>query len=162
MTEVHENAEAAAVGESKDRYGDGPGVFVETLRHRLAEHDATLADRYWSRHNVEDLIAERTAFIDGLLREVWAHAIPKKANREMALYAVGGYGRGEQFPHSDVDLLIIARRPTVWRNEVREFLHVLYDLNLDIGHSVRRLADCKAEANRDITIATAVYERIHS
>ncbi len=159
MTDVDENADSASASESKERYGSGPGAFVESLRSRLAEHDATLADRYWARHNVEDLIAERTAFIDELLREIWAHSIPEKANREMALYAVGGYGRGEQFPHSDVDLLIIARRPTVWRDEVRQFLHLLYDLNLDIGHSVRRLADCKAEANRDITIATAMYER---
>ena len=77
----------------------------------------------------------------------------------MALFAVGGYGRREQFPQSDVDLLIVARRPAAWRDEVRSFLHLLYDLNLDIGHSVRRLADCKTEANKDITVATAMYER---
>jgi [protein-PII] uridylyltransferase len=144
---------------SGSRFGSGPGARVTELRERLATSDSELADRYWSRHNVEDLIATRTAFFDDLLREIWADCVPEKARRDLALFAVGGYGRGELFPHSDVDLLIVARRPTAWREEVRSFLHLLYDLNLDVGHSVRRLADCKAEAARDITIATAMYER---
>jgi len=141
------------------RYGNGPGALAEDLRARLAEKDQALADRYWARHNIDDLITERTAFFDELMREAWNACIPEKAEKDLALFAVGGYGRGEQFPQSDVDLLIVARRPTAWREEVRAFLHLLYDLNLDIGHSVRRLADCKAEAHKDITVATAMYER---
>lgn len=143
----------------KHRFGDGPGAFVEDLRKRLADHDAVLADRYWARHNVDDLISERTRFFDDMLREIWLSCIPEKARKDLALLAVGGYGRGEQFPYSDVDLLILAKRPTAWREEVRSFLHLLYDLNLDVGHSVRRLADCKTEASKDITVATAMYER---
>ncbi len=141
------------------RYGDGPGALVTALRDRLARHDEALADRYWARHNVEDLLAARTAFFDDLLREVWAQCIPGTARNDLALFAVGGYGRGEQFPHSDVDLLIVTRKASAWRREIRGFLHLLYDLNLDVGHAVRRLADCKAEAARDITVATATYER---
>jgi [protein-PII] uridylyltransferase len=141
------------------RFGSGPGNFVESLKERLRDHDQDLADRYWSRHNVEDLIEARTDFFDAMLTEIWEHALPEKARKEMALFAVGGYGRREQFPHSDVDLLIVAKRPTAWQKEVRAFLHLLYDLNLDIGHSVRRLADCRAEAQRDLTVATAMYER---
>jgi [protein-PII] uridylyltransferase len=141
------------------RFGDGPGALVESLRERLATHDAGLADRYWARHNVDDLIEERTSFFDDLMREIWAACIPEKATGDLALFAVGGYGRGEQFPHSDVDLLIVAKKPTTWREEVRTFLHLLYDLNLEVGHSVRRLADCRTEANKDITVATAMYER---
>lgn len=164
MTEVAETdtgpaAAPDAPGETRKRYGDGPGALVESLRERLKRHDEMLADRYWSRHNVEDLIDSRTRFFDELMREAWQSCIPEKANRDLALFAVGGYGRGEQFPHSDVDLLILARKPTAWREEVRGFLHLLYDLNLDIGHSVRRLADCRTEAARDITVATAMYER---
>jgi [protein-PII] uridylyltransferase len=143
----------------RKRFGSGPGDFVESLRARLADHDREIADRYWSRHNVEDLIEARTDFFDAMLIEIWEHALPEKARKDMALFAVGGYGRREQFPHSDVDLLIVAKRPTAWREEVRTFLHLLYDLNLDIGHSVRRLADCRAEAQRDLTVATAMYER---
>lgn len=146
-------------GGAKRRFGPGPGAFVEGLRDKLAAHDAQLAERYWARHNVDNLVADRTRFVDDLMREVWHSCIPEKAQKDLALFAVGGYGRGEQFPHSDVDLLIVTRRPDAWRDEVRSFLHQLYDLNLDVGHSVRRLADCKAEAIKDLTVATATYER---
>jgi [protein-PII] uridylyltransferase len=141
------------------RYGNGPGAVAERLRAKLTEKDEALADRYWARHNIDDLIEERTAFFDDLIREAWNACIPEKASGDLTLFAVGGYGRGEQFPQSDVDLLIVAKRPTAWRDEVRAFLHLLYDLNLDVGHSVRRLADCKSEAHKDITVATAMYER---
>lgn len=159
MSDTADVKESGASQDAQRKSAGGVGPFVEGLRRRLSSHDADLADRYWARHNVEDLIAARTAFIDDLLLEIWAHCIPEKASKELALFAVGGYGRGEQFPHSDVDLLIVARRPTTWRDEVRRFLHLLYDLNLDVGHSVRRLTDCRSEAMRDITVATAMYER---
>jgi len=141
------------------RYGAGPGKYVEALSQRLREHDDNLADRYWSRHNVEDLLAERTRFFDDLLTEIWHKFIPQKAQRQLCLFAVGGYGRGEQFPHSDIDLLILAKKPSSWRAEIRAFLRCLYDLNLEIGHSVRRLGECKTEAHKDITVATSMYER---
>jgi [protein-PII] uridylyltransferase len=141
------------------RFGAGPGERIESLRARLNAHDQELADRYWARHNVEDLIEARTDFFDHLMVEIWESCIPEKARGDLCLFAVGGYGRREQFPHSDVDLLIVAKKPTAWREEVRSFLHTLYDLNLDVGHSVRSPADCKAEANKDITVATAMYER---
>ena len=141
------------------RFGPGLSAQVESLRARLKAHDAELADRYWSRHNVEDLLHSRTDFFDELLKEVWAHCFPPKANRDLTLFAVGGYGRQEQFPYSDLDLLIVTRRANTWREEIRSFLHLLYDLNLDVGHSVRRPVDCKSEAIKDITVATAMYER---
>ncbi len=156
MSDTVDTAEESA---GAYRFGNGPGELAERLRASLASKDEALADRYWSRHNIDELITERTAFFDDLIREAWDACIPEKAAGELALFAVGGYGRGEQFPHSDVDLLILARRPTAWREEVRAFLHLLYDLNLEIGHSVRRLADCKVEAHKDITVATAMYER---
>ncbi len=159
MAHIAETDPAGPTTTGNHRYGDGPGPLAEDLRARLTAKDEALADRYWSRHNIDDLITERTAFFDDIIREAWQACIPEKARKDLALFAVGGYGRGEQFPQSDVDLLIVARRPTAWREEVRAFLHLLYDLNLDVGHSVRRLADCKAEAHKDITVATAMYER---
>jgi [protein-PII] uridylyltransferase len=149
------------VSSTPRRFGSGPGKLVESLRQRLAAHDTDLADRYWSRHNVEDLIEDRTRYFDDLMREVWQAMIPEQANADLSLLAVGGYGRREQFPHSDVDLLILVRRAGIWSDEIRNFLHCLFDLNLDVGHSVRRLVDCKTEAQKDITVATAMYERRH-
>ena len=74
------------------RYGRGPGEDAERLRAKLAAKDQALADRYWSRHNIDDLIQERTAFFDDLIREAWAACIPEKAANDLALFAVGGYG----------------------------------------------------------------------
>ncbi|MEJ2089602.1 MAG: [protein-PII] uridylyltransferase [Gammaproteobacteria bacterium] len=137
--------EAAVDTTVKKRFGDGPGEFVESLRERLEAHDRDLADRYWSRHNVEDLIEDRTSFFDTLLIEIWERCIPEKTRQDMALLAVGGYGRREQFPHSDLDLLILVKRPAACREAIRTFLHLLYDLNVELGYSVRRPADCRTE-----------------
>ena len=140
-------------------YGDGISESTLVLRARLNEHNSQQADRYWSRHNVEDLLIDRCDFFDQLIAEIWHQHIPEKANAELGLLAVGGYGRGELFPQSDIDLLIIGRRPHRWAEPISNFLHVLYDLNLEVGHSVRRLNECRQFAKDDITIATAMFER---
>ncbi|MCZ6618795.1 MAG: [protein-PII] uridylyltransferase [Gammaproteobacteria bacterium] len=130
-----------------------------TPKRKLASHDEDLAMRYWKNEDVLGLIERRSNFFDELLRETWHHIMPEKALEEISLYAVGGYGRQELLPHSDIDLLILASRPKDFREEIRTFLHSLYDLNVEIGHSVRRLKECRQEAQRDITVATAMFER---
>jgi len=139
--------------------GDGFSDEITGLRQRLAEHESNQSDRYWSRHNVEDLLKERCEFFDAIIKDIWQRHIPEKAAAELSLLAVGGYGRGELFPQSDIDLLIIGKRPQRWEPQIGNFLHVLYDLNLEIGHSVRRLNECRQLAKDDITIATAMLER---
>ncbi len=141
------------------RIGGGADPFVEALKARLVALDEDLASRYWDRANVDVLIAERSAFFDDLLRDVWDRHMTPKAQRDIALFAVGGYGRGEQFPYSDIDLLLVARQPTTHRGAISQFLNTLYDLNLDVGHAVRNVRECKHEAQQDITIATAIFER---
>lgn len=133
--------------------------FLESLKDRLAQADESIARRYWERANVDELVAERTAFFDGLLRELWDHALDERAQSQLALFAVGGYGRGEQFPHSDIDLLIVGKQPANQREAISTFLQLLYDLDLEVGHSVRTIRDCKREAQKDITVATAIFER---
>ena len=97
--------------------------------------------------------------MDSTLLQLWDHHIPGVAGTDLALLAVGGYGRGELFPHSDVDLLILAKRPAQHQEAIRAFLHSLYDLNLEVGHAVRQPRDCKRAAQEDITVATAIFER---
>ena len=93
---------------------------------------------------------------------------------EVALVAVGGYGRGELHPHSDVDLLVLVEdtpdttqtdflgqdgsASTPALGEVERLIAHLWDCGLEVGHSVRTVADCVAEAERDITIATNLME----
>lgn len=141
------------------RFGDGPGALVDALRARIAARDAELAERYWSNADVDDLVRARSALFDDLLREIWAATIPAAFEDSIAVFAVGGYGRAELFPHSDIDLLIVSRRPQGHRTAIRAFLHCLFDLKVEVGHSVRSLADCKREARQDLTVATALFER---
>lgn len=162
MTAADGRAAGTAAGEPRNggrRYGDGPGILVDRLRQRIAERDGELEARYWNNDDIDTLVAERCALFDDIVRDIWKAKIPPEAAQEIAVFAVGGYGRGELFPHSDIDLLILAQRPARWRSAITDFVHCLIDLNQELGHSVRSLKDCKREAARDITVATALFER---
>jgi len=146
-------------GQRSRRFGNGLGALVDELRERIDAWDAELARRYWDNDDVDDLVAARSSFFDGVIREAFEAKVPEAARADIAVFAIGGYGRGELFPHSDIDLLIVARRPARQQQAISEFLHCLIDLNQELGHSVRSLKDCKREAARDITVATATFER---
>ena len=130
---------------------------IADLRRRIDQADATLATRFWAGADVEALVAERASTLDAFLAEIWQHWFER--NENLALLAVGGYGRGELHPHSDIDLLILARKPQAERERIAAFVRLLWDLKLDIGHSVRTLADCRREAAADVTVATTMMER---
>ena len=132
---------------------------VKALRQRIRAQDAKLAARYWSRAPIEGIVTDRVAFFDGLLRDLWQSHFSAEARNGLVLYAVGGYGRGELHPGSDIDLFILAERPHRHRAEIEPFVRLLFDLNLDIGHSVRSLAECKEAVKADLTAATALLDR---
>ena len=127
------------------------------LRHRISLADANLAARFWAGEDVDMLVAERARFIDGFLAELWQHWFEYKS--DIALLALGGYGRGELHPQSDIDLLVLVNRARTGSEEIAAFVRFLWDLKLDIGHSVRTVRDCVREAARDITVITSLYER---
>ena len=139
--------------------GAVPLADTEELRRRIGQADASLAAKFWAGADVEQLVLARARFIDAFLAEIWQHWF--QHNDNLALLAVGGYGRAELHPHSDIDLLILAKRPQAVREEIAAFVRLLWDLRLDIGHSVRTLADCKREASHDVTVATTMMERRH-
>ena len=127
------------------------------LRHRISLADANLADRFWNGEDVDLLVAERARLLDGFLAEIWQHWFEFRS--DIALLALGGYGRGELHPQSDIDLLILVSRARKDSEEISAFVRFLWDLRLDIGHSVRTVRDCVREAARDITVITSLYER---
>lgn len=127
------------------------------LKRRIDLADQNLAQRFWDGEQADRLVAERARFIDGFLAEIWQHWFEHQ--EDLALLAVGGYGRGELHPKSDIDLLILVKRTKGITEEIAAFVRLLWDLKLDIGHSVRTVRDCKREASLDITVATAMYER---
>ncbi len=134
---------------------------VTAARTRLLEADQELANQFWAGADIDALIARRTAYVDACILSIWEQIPwPQALQNQLALFAVGGYGRGELHPYSDVDLLILCDAdPTACSAQLEQFIQQLWDLKLDIGHSVRSLAQCQQEAAADITIATALLER---
>ena len=78
----------------------------------------------------------------------------------LALLAVGGYGRGELHPFSDIDILILLAEPpdAELKGVLEAFLHSLWDLGTTIGHSVRTLSECVEEARQDVSVMTNLLE----
>jgi [protein-PII] uridylyltransferase len=106
------------------------------------------------------LIRALARHVDATLAALWAEAqMPAGA----ALVAVGGYGRGELFPHSDVDVLVLLPAKTedadtATRGSIERFVTACWDIGLEIGSSVRTVDECRAESERDVTVQTALLE----
>jgi [protein-PII] uridylyltransferase len=105
-----------------------------------------------------ELIALRCEYVDQVLQQIWQHYFTNEPH--LSLIAVGGYGRGELYPHSDVDLLIlmdesIADNPPA---ALSDFLTALWDTGLEIGQSVRTVKECQEQAETDISTATNLLE----
>jgi len=97
--------------------------------------------------------------IDLVLQSAWNQFIT--ADQDYAcLVAVGGYGRGELHPHSDIDLLVLLRRvnDVDEQHDLAGFITFLWDIGLNVGHSVRSIQQCRALAKVDITIVTNLME----
>src|SRR5207237_8010252 len=95
------------------------------------------------------------ALVDELLGRLWREA---NVDPAFALVAVGGYGRGALFPHSDVDVLVLMPDGAKPDASVERFIGALWDSALEPGHSVRTLAECVEEAGKDVTVDTSVLE----
>ena len=135
---------------------------LSALREQVrANKDGVLAQlrALSSERRVKSVLRQITQHTDETLRQLWqACDMPP----DCALIAVGGYGRGEQFPHSDVDVLVLL--PNTSANAahqaqcVEQFIGGCWDLGLDIGSSVRTLDECLQESSTDVTVQTALLE----
>jgi [protein-PII] uridylyltransferase len=130
----------------------------KSLHQALAQGDAALFRAYKAGTRADDLIRMRARMVDELLRDVWLKLVG--SGDGVALVAVGGYGRGELHPHSDIDLLILLADDGEQRyaSRIERFLTYLWDAGLNLGHSVRTPQECAREAERDLTVATTLVE----
>ena len=139
-----------------------PSNGIARLRLQLAVDKSALIERFAaarpSATAASTLTRSLSRLVDATLNELWIATLrPNGA----ALVAAGGYGRGELFPYSDVDVLVLlpqgldaeAARPAVER-----FITACWDIGLEIGSSVRSVDECASESARDVTVQTALLE----
>ncbi len=127
------------------------------MKRRLAESRVTLRDRYFEHASAPVQLREHRKLVDNTLKSAWKQAgIP----RDVVLVAVGGYGRGGLFPYSDIDLLVLLPQAAnvELTQKLEQFVSLLWDIGLDVGHSVRTVAECVELAAQDITIQTSLLE----
>jgi [protein-PII] uridylyltransferase len=133
------------------------GAGIAAWRELLARGRADLQQRFPEELSPARLIHAHRALVDRVLAAVWRGLGMEGLG---ALVAAGGYGRGELFPHSDVDLLLLLRAPpdALATAAVERFIGCLWDIGLEVGHSVRTVDDCVALSAQDATVATALLE----
>jgi len=134
-----------------------PGPRLDELRRELAQGRAALEAAYRTKPNPAAQLRRHAALVDRVLRSLWAQA---EMPRELTLLAVGGYGRGLLFPYSDVDVLILLpdAAGSAAQDKAAALVSRLWDVGIELGHSVRTIAQCLSEAQRDITVQTTLLE----
>ena len=130
-------------------------------RHDKQEILRSAATSGSSSRGVRATLRTLSALTDELLRGLWRYA---GFDAPFVLVAVGGFGRGELFPYSDVDVLLLLpddQSPDTderLKGQIEAFIGSCWDAGLEIGSSVRTLADCLAEAAKDVTVQTSLLE----
>ena len=132
---------------------------IAPFREALVRIDDSLRARHAAGERAVALVPARAREIDTLLTDAWAHGGLGGKTRA-CLVAVGGYGRGELHPHSDVDLLILVDRSLDRGDQerVKGFIAFVWDIGLQIGHSVRSVEQCETDARNDPIFATTLME----
>ncbi len=155
--DVSEDTNAAI--EALDEMLQRAGNSLADIRRALEKANDDLISRFRAGQPVTELVRLRAAIVDRVLIELWREHAGSLAETA-ALVAVGGYGRGELHPSSDVDvmLLLASKLPTDGEQILSSFLTSLWDIGLEIGHSVRTVKQCQQQAKDDITIATTLIE----
>src|SRR5688572_19817144 len=124
---------------------------LQALRNDLKTQQAAIEASFLLHKNPARLLKNQTQLIDKLLKTVW---LQTKIHKGCGLIAVGGYGRGELFPYSDIDLLILLpeQLPAGENLKIESLIGLLWDIGLNVGHSVRTLHECINEASIDVTV----------
>ena len=139
---------------------------IAALRQYLKDGFLSLKADFLKAPNNTRLFKQHCKLIDRLLANIWKQA---NIDKRCCLIAVGGYGRGELYPYSDIDLLILIPEPDSQKTDdlqtnsdinakLEALVGLLWDIGLNVGHSVRSLSECVHEAEKDITVQTNLIE----
>lgn len=139
--------------------------IIPVFKQAIADARAFLTEQFNDGADAFELVGKHSNFMDGVIRLAW-HRFDWNENRtswwksRICLVAVGGYGREELLPHSDIDLLILLERNnhSTNRTNIQSFTTLLWDIGLEVGHSVRSIKDCKTQSVNNVTVLTAMME----
>ncbi|MGH8434040.1 MAG: [protein-PII] uridylyltransferase [Pseudomonas sp.] len=132
---------------------------IAAFKKAIRRVHEVLDARFKSGRDIRRLVEDRAWCVDQILREAWAR-FDWSEDADIALLAVGGYGRGELHPYSDIDLLILldSADHEIFREPIERFLTLLWDIGLEVGQSVRSIDECAEEARADLTVITNQME----
>ena len=133
---------------------------VFALKRVLTAGNEEIDTLFRSGTPIESIVHLQTTLVDFVLLAIWQNKFSEEERRGMALVAVGGYGRGELHPYSDVDIMVLLRdgESRHLNEQISGFITDLWDLGLDIGHSVRTVDECISESISDLTVVTNLME----
>jgi [protein-PII] uridylyltransferase len=129
------------------------------FKQLLKEKDAELRQKFNPHLSVSKLLREKSDFVDKILSCCWQHFLGDYAT-QLSLCAVGGYGRKELFPYSDIDIIVLldSDESDAYREALGNFFTFLWDIGLKPGQSVRTIEQCVTAALKDQTIMTSILE----
>lgn len=158
ITELQPDAELFDLQEFEKLVSECQNPTI-AVRKALEAADECLDNRFRNQENIKMIIRRRAWVLDQLLGWLW-NQLACSHSPDISLMAVGGYGRAELHPHSDIDLLILLRNDNAddFRGDLENFITQLWDIGLEVGHSVRSLQECVDLCGEDITIATNLME----
>jgi len=133
---------------------------ISVFRQALKQGNETLKARFMVNFNATEMVHQRAWLVDQILRQIVKCYCLWPEPEKVALIAVGGYGRGELHPCSDVDLLILLESPpdNITQGCIERFITFLWDIRLEVGHSVRTLVECEKEGALNVSVATNLTE----
>lgn len=132
---------------------------IAAFKKAIRQAREVLDTRFRSGREIRRLIEDRAWLIDNILQKAWDQ-FSWSEDADIALVAVGGYGRGELHPYSDIDLLILldSADHEIFRDSIERFLTLLWDIGLEVGQSVRSVDECAEQARADLTVITNLME----
>ena len=132
---------------------------LQQFKHLLKQKNVELQHKFDPQLSVSELIKEKSDFIDDILSCCWQHFLGAYAQR-LALCAIGGYGRRELFPYSDIDIVILldSDDTSPYKEALASLFTFLWDIGLKPGQSVRTIKECVEAARNDQTIMTSLME----
>ena len=142
-------------------------AVLDRMKSVMAAGEAEIQRRFRETNRGKDVVAGRCFLVDQIIRVAYDFAVEHvyrnpnpAASERICVTAVGGYGRGELAPKSDIDLLfLLPYKETPWIEQIIEYLlYLLWDMGLQVGHATRSLDECIRHSADDMTIRTSLLE----